>query len=131
MLFAMYKYLLLCLCFLACRKSTTNNSNPLLLKLSECANLQRASGNLKVCLDSISDARCPANAFCIWEGYAVAKLTVSAANTVHSFRLSTTKRQGFPPNDTTVANHRFQLVNVQPYPGTGGNVTPHIELLVD
>ncbi len=129
----MYKTLLLCLCFLACRKSatTSNNSNPVTVKLSECAAVQRPLGNLKICLDSLNDSRCPLNANCIWEGCATAKLTVSINNKMYSFHLSTTKRAGFPPTDTTIANHHFQINKVLPFPGDASNISPYIELNVE
>lgn len=130
MITAMCKTLLLCLCFLACRKSATTG-NPVTVKLSECANVQRPSGDLRICLDSLSDSRCPANAVCVWAGVAVVKLTVTVRNNVHSFKLSTSKSAAFPPADTSVANHRFRLGKVLPYPGTGGNTPPYIELTVD
>lgn len=127
----MYKLLLLCLCLLACRKAAVNESNPVTIKLSECADIQRASSTLKVCLDSIGDSRCPANAVCIWAGYAWVKLSVSEGDKRYSFKLSTAKGTVLPPNDTTIGNRRFQLINVLPYPGSGSSVSPRIELNVE
>lgn len=130
MITAMCKTLLFSLCFLACRKSATTG-NPVTIRLSECAGVQRSSGALRICLDSLSDSRCPANAVCVWAGVAVVKLSVTVNNKVYSFKLSTAKSAAFPPADTSVANHRFGLSKVLPYPGTGGNTPSYIELTVD
>ncbi|QEC54785.1 hypothetical protein [Flavisolibacter ginsenosidimutans] len=128
----MYKYLFLGLCFLACRKTSSYNAeNPVTIKLAECTTVQRSADNVKVCVDSLNDSRCPLNATCIWAGYAAVKLTVSLKNETHSFMLSTLSRSGFPPPDTTLANHRFQLVNVLPYPGETANGTSRVELKID
>ena len=102
-----------------------------MLKLSECADVQRPLGNLNVCLDSLNDSRCPANVTCVWAGVAIVKLTVTVNSNIHSFRLSTLAGKAFPPYDTTVANHRFQLMKVEPYPSTGGNAVPSVELVID
>jgi len=132
MIAAMYKYLLLCFCFLACRKATTtyNAGNPVTVKLNECVDVQRSNRTIKVCIDSVSDSRCPFNALCIWAGVAIVKLRVTGA-AVHSFQLSTISNGHFPPTDTTIENHRLYLTKVLPYPGDGSNLSPRIELNVD
>lgn len=126
----MYKSLLVCLCFLACRKAAVNESNPATVKLSECADVQRESSTLRVCLDSLYDSRCPANVECIWAGVAIVKLNVTG-NRVHSFKMSTINSRFFPPADTVIENHHFQLRNVLPYPGSGSTLSPRIELNVE
>lgn len=126
----MYKYLLPCLCFLACRKGPANNSDTVTIKLAGCANVQRATGTIKICLDSLNDSRCPLNVECFWGGVAVVKLNVTG-NGVHSFRMSTLTNGVFPPTDTVIENHRFRLLNVLPYPGSGSNVSSSIELKVE
>lgn len=130
---AMHKYILLCLCFVACRKAintTSNTGNPATVKLGECVNVLRSNETIKLCLDSLNDSRCPINVECIWAGVAIVKLKVTGTS-LHAFRMSTNGGRYFPPNDTLIENHRIQLNKVLPYPGDGSHVSPRIELNID
>lgn len=85
---------------------------------------------MNVCLDSLNDSRCPFNALCIWSGVAIVKLTVTG-HAVHSFRMSTIKSGFYPPTDTIIENHRFQLTKVLPYPGEINNGQSRVELEIN
>ena len=106
-------------------------SEAVAVKLNECVTAKAKGETVKICLTSIEDSRCPKGVDCIWAGYAAVSLTTTVNNSVRTFTLSTTTRSGFPPKDTTVDNHRFQLTKVLPYPGDGSNVSPRIELQLD
>ncbi|MFT3845543.1 MAG: hypothetical protein QM725_10850 [Lacibacter sp.] len=62
----------------------------------------------------VTDCRCPANAMCIWAGYAEIKLSLLQNNTQTDFYLSTL----YSKTDTVVGGYRFHLNSIDPYPGS-------------
>jgi hypothetical protein len=67
-----------------------------------------------LCLDSVSDSRCPEGAECFWEGNAEARFKFEKYNeTPHFFSLNTHLQFR---RDTTIDHYKFTLINVRPAP---------------
>jgi hypothetical protein len=60
----------------------------------------------------VTDCRCPANATCIWAGYAAIKLSYVRNNKQAAFYLSTL----YSKTDTVIDGYKFHLNQVNPYP---------------
>ncbi|MBK5271481.1 MAG: hypothetical protein JJE22_10750 [Bacteroidia bacterium] len=119
---------IICLSFLfACSKSsnqtaTNSHSNKVEFKegsvtipLKECKNISFGSDQLKLCLDSVSDSRCPSNVICVWSGTAIASLSFTKNGQVYPVTLA------IPPfgsyqEKIKVAGYTITLLDVTPYP---------------
>lgn len=89
------------------------------------------AGGLKLQLLSIRDSRCPKDVRCVWAGAAITTLSVQAPSTQDTlqFCLGSCGREtpsgGGKNTDTLTVNGRryaLSLLEVNPYPGTGGEV---------
>jgi hypothetical protein len=75
----------------------------------------------KLRLDSVKDSRCPINAVCITDGYAIAYINmVTSAGVFYNFKLGTASPlnppANFPANDTTIFGVNIKLLEVTPLP---------------
>ena len=99
----------------ACSKSpaaSTTSANEVLLELGQRAVL---TGDIGVRFTKVvEDSRCPANVVCIWEGNARVELTFDGPE---ADSLNTNGSSG--PRSLTHKYLRLELVNLEPYPGTG------------
>jgi hypothetical protein len=83
-----------------------------------------------ICLESISDSRCPDGLNCVWEGDAVATFILKSSTKTHSFSLHTYRnfRQ-----DTIINGLKIELLEVIPYPVLNEKVDPKdysVEILI-
>lgn len=80
--------------------------------------LYNSENRLKLEYDSlIQDCRCPANANCIWAGYASVQLKLTIADEAPvSFALASVPFAG-TPQDTIFDGFRYKLINRLPFPG--------------
>jgi hypothetical protein len=68
----------------------------------------------------VEDGRCPANAYCIWEGNAKVDLDlVTAEKQRHSFSLNTSS---IFTTDTVIDHLSLKLSSVTPYPGVSNHM---------
>lgn len=98
------------------RKTETLNS--VSVPVQQCTSI--GNGN-RICFDSvITDSRCPANANCVWQGYAAAQFTLRTAQGNYPFALATTEHPSIDySQDTVISGIRIRFANLLPYPGTG------------
>jgi hypothetical protein len=98
------------------RKNETWNS--VSLPIQQCVSI--SNGN-RICFDSvITDSRCPANANCVWQGYAAAQFTLRTAQGNFPFALATTEHPSIDySQDTVISGIRIRFTDLRPYPGTG------------
>ena len=90
----------------------------LLVTLNQCTPVFSGSA-VRVCFDSLlSDSRCPANATCVWMGFAACKFSLCNNGETYPFRLSTLTMPGYMSKDTIVAGYKVEFINLSPYPGT-------------
>lgn len=104
----------------SCRK--TNEPRNLSILLEQCSSTVYNGDSIRVCFDSLSDSRCPANANCIWQGIATGTFNVRINQQSHHIKLSTPELQPGFSKDTTLGIYHFTLTGVMPYPGTGSVV---------
>jgi hypothetical protein len=109
-------FILLAVTFAACSKDDEDQyiTTPV-LPIGTTVQLQ-SSGGIKLRLDEvITDSRCPANVFCVWQGMAIAKFTFTKEKKDHPFILSLTP--GFPSKDTLIQGYQIEFLDLKPYPG--------------
>ncbi|WP_283133167.1 hypothetical protein [Rhizohabitans arisaemae] len=81
-----------------------------------------ADGSLTVTFDKITeDSRCPKNVTCVWEGDAIAELTIATPTGRAVHRLHTNARFA---TSADVGGHRVQLVKVTPERLTADPIAP-------
>jgi len=109
----------LVLSFYSCEKTEDTVSQTRTIEKGGCISI---TGNAfpSICFDSlITDSRCPADAVCVWAGFAAVRLSIkNDAGIIQQFTLAT---QGFsnlpiPANDTTINGYHIKVVDVTPYP---------------
>ncbi|GAA4290134.1 hypothetical protein GCM10023163_03150 [Aestuariibaculum suncheonense] len=83
------------------------------LKNTNCYKL--SPSEYKLCVDSVSDSRCPINVNCVWEGNAAVYFTLSSKHEDIPFTLNTFSNF---KQDTIINGITFSLVDVLPYPDT-------------
>jgi hypothetical protein len=111
---------------LACKKPATDDGHSpsdwkeetLLIDLNKCESVTFGNEELILCLNSVADSRCPANATCIWSGTAITDLTFKRKGQEHNFTLA------IPPfashrQEINISGYTIKLINVYPYPETG------------
>lgn len=82
------------------------------------------SRKFSVELDSVlNDSRCPKGTQCVWEGNAevLLKTTMASDGKTHYVKLNTHSQF---TQDTIINNHRFKLLELNPYP-ENGKTFPH------
>jgi len=100
----------------SCKKSNVQNNGE--VQLNQCLQKEFGSETVYLCFDSLlEESRCPRNARCIWQGFALVKFTFKESGQQHSVKLSTITMQGIPSKDTTISGYTIRLLNVLPYPG--------------
>lgn len=112
------KYLLalgLYLAFNGCHK-TELMTPQIKLPVQQCIDRTFDTSHITLCLDSLSDSRCPVGATCVWQGDAVLHMRLQGAST-HQFTMSAHGLMHIP-NDTTIERYRVQVIDVLPYPGS-------------
>ena len=104
--------------FVSCDKEPASlNEN--YIPVNKCQSYYQDGEKLTLCLDSIvQDSRCPINAFCIWQGVAVARFTVDTKNNDHVIELATAPLLQYN-KDTIVAGFKIELINIAPHPEMG------------
>jgi hypothetical protein len=85
------------------------------VSLKKCKTIFFGNDPLKLCLDSVSDSRCPANAVCIWSGTAIAHLLFTKNEQVYPVTLAV---PAFAPyqEKITLVGYTIKLIKVNPYP---------------
>ncbi len=97
----------------SCKKQTATINGTYNIKLGAWVSLNK---NVSICFDSlITDSRCPANAFCLWGGVAVAKFSYRQNNTVMPFTLATVPFNTFL-TDTTINQIKILFQDITPRP---------------
>ncbi|GHA49534.1 hypothetical protein GCM10007103_33000 [Salinimicrobium marinum] len=77
--------------------------------------------DLRICLDSISDSRCPDGSTCVWEGDAIASFTFRSGTETNSFSLHTYRNYR---QDTIINGLKIELLEVTPYPVLNTRIDP-------
>src|SRR5437868_10316315 len=106
------------LIFISCKKSDITQHAT--LGIGEC--YSPLAGNFSVCVDSLFEQRCPEGAFCFWEGYARAVLTLKKNNVNTQFGLSTDDL--WLTKDTTISGVKIVLNDVLPHPTIANCCSP-------
>lgn len=101
----------LCLLFIHCSPSHVLSEGNYKLKVNNCYKL--IDSNYELCLDSISDSRCPEDVVCVWQGNAAVYFSLKSINEKTKFTLNTFG--GFQ-TDTILKGFQFSLIDVLPYP---------------
>lgn len=103
---------------------TSNNedlsslNDPVVINIDTC--FDNADKEMRVCLESVTDdSRCPTGVVCVWEGDAVANLTIKTKNEINSFQLHTNNRF---QNETVLQGYRIKLLSVSPYPSANSQI---------
>ncbi|WP_146109705.1 hypothetical protein [Jejuia pallidilutea] len=108
----MKKILFMALFIVGC--SSNNNyftAKNITVNYSDCSNMPLP--NLKVCLDSVNDGRCPSDMVCVWGGNASVRLTLKSTKKRKTFTLNT--HSNFQ-QDTLIDGMLIKLLSVTPYP---------------
>lgn len=119
---------------LACKKDQPAPSlnQAFELPLNQTVSLATGGGALSITLTDVQESRCPANAYCIWAGYAAVTLELKDASaTPQTARLSLLNKPSPEYTRDSVAvtlnqqRYWLRLLAVQPYPSaTGGTSQP-------
>lgn len=139
-----YLFPLICLSFLlACSKKANDTAktshtseielkeDSLDLSLKECKNISFGDDQLQVCLDSLSDSRCPMNANCVWAGTAIAWLSFTKNGQKYIVALATLPFDSYKQK-MTMAGYTISLINVLPYPyvPSSGPIEPPTKAII-
>jgi len=94
---------------ISCKKESVNETT-YTIKVNECTTA--AGENFTVCFDSlITDSRCPINAICVWEGFALAKFSLHQNGNIIPFSLATRAFQQYH-QDTTINQIKISLQKI-------------------
>jgi len=85
------------------------------LALKGCSSISFNNDHLTLCLDSVSDSRCPLNVVCAWAGTAIATLKFTKNEQVYPVTLAIPEFASYQQK-ITVAGYTIKLINVTPYP---------------
>ena len=101
--------------FLSCSKSKISNDY---LTVSNCKDFKLPTQKVNVCFDRVvNDSRCPSDAICTMQGYAVVALKVLIGTELHDIQLATfSGLPQLPSPDTTIQNIKIELQELTPYP---------------
>ncbi|HEY0354937.1 MAG TPA: hypothetical protein VGC29_01965 [Flavisolibacter sp.] len=103
----------------SCKKDL--ESQQTMVELNQCSEKTFGSETVKICYEAIvEDSRCPANANCAWQGVAKARFTIEVNGTGKTIELSTLTLKPQYQNKISALGYDFRLINLHPYPGTGG-----------
>ncbi len=100
----------------ACKRNT--DTSTVSIPVQQCVSI---SSGTRICFDSvITDSRCPANANCVWQGYAAAQFTLRTSQGNYPFALATTEHPSIDySQDTVISGIRIRFTDLRPYPGAG------------
>jgi hypothetical protein len=91
------------------------------VQVTSCKEFTTGKGTLTYCLDSvILDARCPANANCVWEGYAAARFIFTKNEEIKTVTMMPAPGVGVDkiyPTTVEVFGYEVRFVELSPYPG--------------
>ena len=74
-------------------------------------------GRLEVRFDArVSDSRCPANAVCVWQGDAQARIVTRVAG---GASVTSSLHTALEPKKVVVDRYTISMIGMTPYPGTG------------
>ena len=90
------------------------------LSLNQC---EAISGQYKLCLDSISDSRCPLNVECVWAGEVVVDLWLRSGDLIFPFRLCLGDSDECKHSDN-IEGLAFRLLTVDPFPNADKPTDP-------
>lgn len=94
---------------ISCKKESVNKAT-YTIKVNECT--PAAGENFIVCFDSlITDSRCPIDAICVWEGFALAKFSLHQNGNVIPFSLATRAFHQYHQY-TTINQIKISLQNI-------------------
>src|SRR5690606_8888623 len=102
-----------------CSRNDTTSADPYDLKIhksriidsNNCLNI--VDKGYELCVNSISDSRCPSGGECIWEGDAVVKFSLLSNAETKTFSLHTHEKFR---QDTLINDLNIELMEVYPYP---------------
>ena len=110
----------------ACTPKLKSTSSPAPLNdtllIAQNQSVQLLDGALKISLQSVLESRCPFNSACIRAGEAKANLEITTdQKAVLQLEVKGLcyERDGSCGEQKTLSNYRFQLLNIDPYPGKG------------
>jgi hypothetical protein len=86
-----------------------------IVSLKGCKSISFNDDQLKLCVDSISDSRCPSNVVCVWAGTAIVRFTFTNNGNEHPVVLAIPPFESFT-QQIKVAGYTLTLINVSPYP---------------
>jgi hypothetical protein len=121
---------LLCFGLVACISTPSiPSSDSVSLAVHESGQLPHGT---TVCIDSIQDSRCPANAMCIWAGRVEVKVLLSKSTYSHSISLILQPGQQLDSTQITLGTvtYKVMLRSVLPYPGTDSTQTSKVTVQV-
>ena len=112
----------------SCKKNFQHEG--LALRENSCKVLNIGSQDVNICFEELTeDSRCPSYANCVWEGAAKARFKLTVNNSSTTFELATLTFSPHYQNEVVALGYNVRLVNVFPYPGTGGGeVTADAEI---
>ena len=125
LLFAISALLLMAV---SCRKST--RSEGLALRENSCKTVNVGGQDVRICFEELTeDSRCPANANCVWEGAAKGRFKLTVNTSSSTFELATLTMTPHYQNEIVALGYKVRLINILPYPGTGGgDVSADVEV---
>jgi len=88
-------------------------------EIPEKSAMQSVDGQYRLRFDSVfTDSRCPQGAYCVWQGIAGARFTLSRNNSeLESFDLYTWNNPGANWSDSALCkNLKIRLLELSPYP---------------
>jgi len=96
--------------------------SPFQIKHGQTVSVSRTGISVEFSGD-VYDSRCPANAYCIWPGYASIRLELKKDSENVIIELATDIYGGAtPPAFVDVLGYRFRLTSLMPYPGSTGPI---------
>jgi hypothetical protein len=108
----------------SCRKERTMEETAD-VAVTSCKEFTTGKGTLTYCLDSvIIDARCPANANCVWAGYAAARFNFTKNDEIKTITMMPDPGVGVDkiyPTTVEVFGYIVKFVSLSPYPGLEPN----------
>lgn len=113
--------ILLSVNIVSCKKDL--ESQQTMVELNQCSEKSFGLETVRICYEAlVEDSRCPANANCAWQGVAKARFTIEVNGTEKTIELSTLNLKPQYHNKVSALGYDFRLINLYPYPGTGGGL---------
>ncbi len=112
----------------SCKKSL--HSEGLAIRENGCKTVNVGGQDVRICFEELTeDSRCPANANCIWEGAAKGRFKLTVNTSSATFELATLTMTPHYQNEIVALGYKVRLINILPYPGTGGgDVSADVEV---